>query len=388
MMAEYKGFYKIDNFHKILNKVVEVGASDLFLIPGNVPVVRDQADGKLYSIKKYFSKDINFPTLKKEDTAFLEEKMLIQRGFSSSKEFQDFNFSYEADGTRFRVNLNRNVNGTGFVLRRIPPKTPTIESLKFTPMAEMRLKYMAKEYDRGLILVTGPTGCGKSTTLASLIHEMKLIHHYNLVTIEDPIEFVYKPEEVQEDFRLDNIIQREVGLDTPSFYDGLKNALRQNPNAILVGEIRTEEVMEETLAAANAGHLLMGTLHANDARQAIEQIVELLPSQKPETVYKKLANVLVAIVSQKLLSKTDGTARIPCCEMLIRTPSIVGLLQEGQIIGIKDHLRGNPDHKDEPLSYFDELRYLAKEGIISEDLAKRTSGSIKDMDLILRGIMK
>ena len=132
----------------------------------------------------------------------------------------------------------------------------------------------------------------------------------------------------------------------------------------------------------------MGTLHANDARQAIEQIVELLPSQKPETVYKKLANVLVAIVSQKLLPKTDGTARIPCCEMLIRTPSIVGLLQEGQIIGIKDHLRGNPDHKDEPLSYFDELHYLAKEGIISEDLAKRTSGSIKDMDLILRGIMK
>jgi pilus retraction protein PilT len=255
-------------------------------------------------------------------------------------------------------------------------------------MAQMRLKHMAKEYDRGLILVTGPTGCGKSTTLAALIQEMKLTHHYNLITIEDPIEFVYKPEEVKEDFRLDNIIQREVGLDTPSFYEGLKNALRQNPNAILVGEIRTEEVMEETLAAANAGHLLMGTLHANDARQAIEQVVELLPSQKPEAVYKKLANVLVAIISQRLLPRMDGTARIPSCEILMRTPTIVGLLQEGQIIGIKDYLRGNPDHADEPLSYFDELRYLAKEGVISEDLAKRTSGSIKDMDLILRGIMK
>lgn len=387
-MGEYKGFYKIDNFHKILNKVVETGASDLFLIPGNVPVIRDQSDGKLYAIKKYFSGDIQFPVLKKEDTAFLKEEMLTRRGFNSVEELKDFNFSYVEDSARFRVNLNRNVNGIGFVLRRIPPTTPSIESLNFSPMAQMRLKHMAKEYDRGLILVTGPTGCGKSTTLAALIREMKLLHHYNLVTIEDPIEFVYEPEEVKEDFRLDNIIQREVGLDTASFYEGLKNALRQNPNAILVGEIRTEEVMEETLSAANAGHLLLGTLHANDTRQAIEQIVELLPSQEPEHVYKKLANVLVAIVSQKLLPRMDGTARIPCCEILIRTPSIVGLLQEGQIIGIKDHLRGNPVHKDEPLSYFDELRYMAKEGIISADLAKRTSGSIKDMDLILRGIMK
>ncbi len=387
-MGEYKGFYNIGMFHKILNKVVEIGASDLFLIVGNLPVIRDKADGKLYFIKKYFPEKIDFSRIKKEDTEFLKEKMLSQRGLISQEEFQDFNFSYEGDGARFRVNLNRNVNGVGFVLRRIPPKTPTIESLNFTPMAQMRLKHMAKEYDRGLILVTGPTGCGKSTTLAALIQEMKSIHHYNLITIEDPIEFVYKPEEVKEDFRLDNVIQREVGLDTASFYEGLKNALRQNPNAILVGEIRTEEVMEETLAAANAGHLLMGTLHANDARQAIEQVVELLPSQKPEAVYKKLANVFVAIISQRLLPRTDGTARIPSCEILMRTPTIVGLLQEGQIIGIKDYLRGNPDHADEPLSYFDELRYLAKEGVISEDLAKRTSGSIKDMDLILRGIMK
>lgn len=387
-MGEYKGFYDSKMFLKILNKVVEVEASDLFLIVGNFPVVRDYRDGKLYAIKRYFSEDINFPRLTREDTEFLKEKMFGERGFDFKKEIQDFNFSYEVNGARFRVNLNRNVRGTGFVLRRIPPKTPSIDTLNFTPMSNIRLKKLARDYDRGLILVTGPTGCGKSTTLAAIIQEMRATHHYNIITIEDPIEFVYEPEEIQSDFQLDNIIQREIGLDTPSFYDGLKNALRQNPNVILVGEIRTEEVMEETLAAANAGHLLMGTLHANDARQAIEQIVELLPSYKPESIYKKLANVLIAVISQRLLPRMDGTARIPSCEILIRTPTIVGLLQEGQVISIKDYLRGNPDRVDEPLSYFDELQYLAKNNIISEDLARRASGSIKDMDLILRGIIK
>jgi pilus retraction protein PilT len=387
-MTEYKGFYNLNMFHKILNKVVEIGASDLFLIAGNLPVVRAQTDGKLYAVKKYFTGGVKFPSIKKEDTEFLKKTMLGQRGISSQEEFQDFNFSYEADGARFRVNLNKNVRGVGFVLRRIPPSAPSIKSLNFTPMAEMRLKKIARDYDRGLILVTGPTGCGKSTTLASIIQEMRVTHHYNVITIEDPIEFIYAPEEVKENFHLDNIIQREVGLDTASFYDGLKNALRQNPNVILVGEIRTEAVMEETLAAANAGHLLMGTLHANDARQAIEQVVELLPSSKPETTYKKLSNVLVAIISQRLLPRTDESGRIPSCEILVRTPTIVGLLQEGQVLGIKDSLRGNPDRPDEPLSYFDELRYLAKNNVISEDLAKHASGSIKDMDLILRGIMK
>jgi twitching motility protein PilT len=387
-MTKYSGFYNRENFHKILKKVVEIKATDLFLIVRNFPVVRDNRDGKIYSAKKYFQKDFDLPRIEKEDTEFLKELMLSQRGIGASQDYKDFNFSYEADGARFRVNLNRNVYGMGFVMRRIPPDVPSIESLNYTPMAEMRMKHIAKEFDRGLILVTGPTGCGKSTTLAAMIREMKLLHHYNIVTIEDPIEFVYKPEEVGENFRVDNIIQREVGLDTPSFYDGLKNGLRQNPNAILVGEIRTEDVMEETLAAANAGHLLMGTLHANDSRQAIEQVAELLPSYKAESIYKKLANVLIAIISQRLLPKQDESARIPSCEILIRTPTIVGLLQEGQILSIKDYLRGNPDRPDEPLSYFDELYYLAKKGIISEDLAKRTSASYKDMDLILRGIMK
>lgn len=387
-MTKYSGFYNRENFHKILKKVVEIKATDIFLIVKNFPVIRDNRDGKIYSVKKYFQKDFDLPRIEKEDTEFLKELMLSQRGIGSSQDYKDFNFSYEADGARFRVNLNRNVYGIGFVMRRIPPEVPSIESLNYTPMAQMRMKRIAKEFDRGLILVTGPTGSGKSTTLAAMIREMKLIHHYNIVTVEDPIEFVYKPEEVGENFCADNIIQREVGLDTPSFYDGLKNGLRQNPNAILVGEIRTEDVMEETLAAANAGHLLMGTLHANDSRQAIEQVVELLPSYKPESVHKKLANVLVAIISQRLLAKEDGSARIPSCEILIRTPTIVGLLQESQILSIKDYLRGNPDKPDEPLSYFDELYYLAKKGIISEELAKRTSGSVKDMDLILRGIMK
>ena len=387
-MEKYNGFYKADIFHKILKKVLEIGAPDLFLVVGNYPVVRDQRDGSLYAIKRYFGEALNFPSLKRGDTEFFKELMMSQRGVSPGEDLQDFNFSYEIDGIRFRVNLNRNVRGLGFVLRRIPPKVPTIEELNYTPMAQMRFKAIAREYDRGLILVTGPTGCGKSTTLAALIQGMRITHHYNIITIEDPIEFVYAPQSIDKEFRLDNIIQREVGLDTSSFYDGLKNALRQNPNAILVGEIRTEEVMEETLAAANAGHLLLGTLHANDARQAIEQVVELLPSHKPEEVYKKLANVLVAIISQRLLPRQDGTGRIPSCEILIRTPTIVGLLQDGQVLGIKESLRGNPDRADEPLSYFDELHYLVKNKLVSEELATRTSGSIKDMDLILRGIMK
>ncbi|RIH89748.1 Twitching mobility protein [Meiothermus luteus] len=293
----------------LLNLAVERGASDLVITVGLPPMIK--LDGVFHRTEH---EPLTPQETRRLTYALMDEKQ--QRVFEEEKEL-DFSFSLPGKG-RFRVNVFLQRGSVGAVLRVVPSNVKSFEELGLPKkIAEIALS------PRGLVLVTGPTGSGKSTTLASMIdyiNEHKAVH---IVTIEDPIEFFHRHKKAI-------INQREIGSDTHSFAKALRAVLRQAPDVILVGEMRDYETISAAITAAETGHLVMGTLHTNSAPETIDRIIDVFPEAQQEQVRVQLSNNLVAVLTQQLLPKAFGTGRVLAYELMIATPAVRALIREGK----------------------------------------------------------
>ncbi len=294
----------------ILKASHEAKASDIHIVINKPPMVR--VDGKIKPLK-------DFPVLGPEDSKALIYGMLFQDQIARFEERLELDFSYNVPGIgRFRVNVLSQKNGIEAVMRLIPTKIPTPRELRISD-AVISLTSLP----RGLILVTGPTGCGKSTTIASLLNIINMERHDHILTIEDPIEFVFE--------NINCIVrQREVGTNTKSFSDALKHALRQDPDIIFVGEMRDLETISLALTAAETGHLVFATLHTQDAPQTVDRIIDVFPPYQQQQIRIQLAATLKAVICQQLIPRLDGRGRVAAREVMIVTPAISNLIREGK----------------------------------------------------------
>lgn len=294
----------------ILRAAVESNASDIHILVGKPPMVR---------VRGHIEALPGLPELTPEDTKALIYSMLYEDQIAHFEEKLELDFSYSIPGiSRFRVNVLLEKNGVSAVLRLIPSKIPTPGELKLSDA----IVYLTK-LPRGLVLVTGPTGSGKSTTLAALIDVINTERKEHILTVEDPIEFVYE-------MRNCIVRQREVGAHTRSFLDALKHALRQDPDIILVGEMRDLETISLALTAAETGHLVFATLHTQDAPQTIDRIIDVFPSYQQQQVSVQVSATLKAVICQQLLPRADGKGRVAAREVMIVNPAIANLIREGK----------------------------------------------------------
>src|SRR5712671_3146361 len=303
----------------LLQLVVSEGASDLHLRVGIPPTIR--VHGILHRVEG--------PTLTPEDT---EELML---SITSEDHIQhvrerggaDYGFAF-GDAARFRVSVFKEKGNFGMVLRQIPSKLLTMEQIGIPPSVR-ELLYKP----RGLVLVTGPTGSGKTTTLASMINIINEERDdAHLITIEDPIEYYHKHKKAV-------VTQREVNVDVPNFAEALRRALRQDPDVILVGELRDLETMEAAITAAETGHLVFGTLHTTGAAKTIDRIVNAFPNQQQEQIRIQLSTVLQAVISQLLLPRSDKPGRVAAYEIMINTPSVAALIRDNKTYRINSDIQ-------------------------------------------------
>jgi twitching motility protein PilT len=294
-----------------LEEMVRQGASDLHLKVGRPPVLR--VNGNLF--------ESTLPVLRPDDMKRALEQVVTVEQREQFRALHEMDFAVGVQGLgRFRVNLFQQRGTLGFSIRSIPFEIPSLEELSLpTALQEIAL------HPRGLVIVTGTTGSGKSTTLASMLRHLNERRAANIVTIEDPIEFLHR------DAR-SYISQREVGTDTRSFNDALRHVLRQDPDVIMLGEIRDRETMETVLKAADTGHLVMSTLHTTDATQTIGRIISFFPPHQQDEVRKMLASVLRAVVSLRLIPRLDGQGRVPAAEVMVNTAAIAELIRTGDSI--------------------------------------------------------
>ncbi|MBI3046893.1 MAG: type IV pilus twitching motility protein PilT [Acidobacteria bacterium] len=285
----------------LLKVAVERGASDLHLKAGSYPMMR--VGGDLYPLAQ--------ERLSHDDMMAIAQTILPTEVREKFKDTHEVDLAYSVTGlSRFRCNAFQQRGTLGMTFRVIPMRVLTIPELMLPPV----LKKIAHE-ERGLVLVTGTTGSGKSTTLASMIDEINTAQTVNIMTIEDPIEFLHRD-------KRSIICQREVGTDTSSFAQALRSALRQDPDVILVGEMRDFETIETALLAAETGHLVFSTLHTLDATETINRIISVFPPHQQQQVRIQLASVLKAAISQRLMPRADGKGRVPAVEVMITTPFI------------------------------------------------------------------
>jgi twitching motility protein PilT len=295
----------------VLTAAVDQKCSDIHILVGKPPMMRK--NGKVGPI------DPALPVLGSEETQSLIYSMLPDEQRARFEENWELDCSYEVRGlSRFRVNVLMSRNGVEAVMRIIGSSIPDPQALGLTPtMLELA------SLPRGLVLVTGPTGSGKSTTLACLIERANRTRSEHILTIEDPIEFVYEPKECI-------IRQREVGQSTKSFLNALRAALREDPDIILVGEMRDYETIGLAVTAAETGHLCFATLHTQDAPSTVARIIDVFPARQQEQIRVQLANSLRAVIAQLLLPRKDGKGRVAVRELMIVTPAIANQIREGK----------------------------------------------------------
>ena len=289
------------NFKTVLQKLVQLNASDLHLKVGRPPTVRLNGD----------LQPLEYPALKPEDLKTLGEQLMNPKQVKQFTDEKECDFAIGVPGIgRFRVNLYQQRGSLCYAMRAIPYQARTIDELQLPKvLEEIALK------PRGLILVTGVTGSGKSTTLAAMIQHINEHHKANVITIEDPIEFLHR------DINC-HINQREVGTDTATFGQALRRVLRQDPDVILIGEIRDLETLDAALKAADTGHLVFSTLHTTDATQTIQRVLSFYPPHQQAEVRFSLANALQAVISQRLVPRADKPGRVPAIEILINTAAV------------------------------------------------------------------
>ncbi len=332
----------------VLEVMVRRRASDLHLKVGRPPVLR--IDGAM--------QDVNLPPLRPDDLKRVADQILSQPQRDTLAERKELDFAIGVQGLgRFRVAMFQQRSTLGLALRAIPVEVPTLEDLQLPPV----LQQIALN-PRGLVLVTGVTGSGKTTTLASIIRYINETRAVNIVTIEDPIEFL------QRDVRA-FISQREVGTDTPTFNDALRNVLRQDPDVILLGEIRDLTTMETVLKAANTGHLVFSTLHTIDASQTIGRIISFFPPHQHEETRGLLADSLRAVVSLRLIPQNEGVGRVPAAEVMINTAAIAERIRFGGMLHTIPDLIAEGRTQYGMQTFDQSLMDLYQRGLISLDAA-------------------
>lgn len=337
---------------KYFKEAIKKDASDLHLVGGEKPILR--IEGVLGEI------DTNILKPSELNTAVMS--MLNKDQQNRYMDQLELDFSYQLEGVRFRVNLHQQEEKIGLSARLIPDQIPTPEELSFSP----KMLELTEALD-GLVLVTGPTGCGKSTTIASMIEEINKKRKAHIITVEDPVEFLFKDKESL-------IEQREVGTDTKSFAAALKHVLRQDPNVILVGEMRDPETIATVLTAAETGHLVFSTLHTPSAAEAVERIVDVFEGTKQKQVLIQLSSVLRSVVAQQLLPSKDG-GRVAARELMMNTPAIANLIRENNVSQIKSVIQTGA--KEGMITMENSIKELVKDGWIDKETATKRLGRLK-----------
>ncbi len=332
---------------ELLKFTISSGASDLHLNAGSPPMVR--VDGTM--------KKIDIPDLLPEDIHRLIYDIMTDQDRKRFEENWESDFSREIGSIgRFRVNVYFQNEGKAAVFRTIPTKILTMEELNLPDtLADFC------NLEKGLVLVTGPTGSGKSTTLAAMVDHINTTHKLHIITIEDPIEFVHKS-------RSSLISQREVGRDTKSFTNALRSALREDPDVILVGEMRDLETISLAIRAAETGHLVFGTLHTNSVAKTVDRIVDVFPTNQQEQIRSMFADSVEGIVSQMLLPRKEGKGRVAALEILVGTNAIRSLIRENKTYQIESALQTGSSQGMKTMEQA--LKQLLQEGAISRDAAQ------------------
>ncbi|OOG28585.1 twitching motility protein PilT [Thioalkalivibrio denitrificans] len=330
---------------------VKNGASDLHLSAGLPPMIRVDGDVRR----------INVPALEHKIVHGMVYDIMNDKQRKDFEEFLETDFSFEIPGlARFRVNAFNHNRGAGAVFRTIPSKILTLEELNCPRIFEK-----ISEYPRGIVLVTGPTGSGKSTTLAAMINHKNETEYGHILTIEDPIEFVHESKKCL-------VNQREVHRDTLGFNEALRSALREDPDTVLVGEMRDLETIRLALTAAETGHLVFGTLHTSSAAKTIDRIVDVFPAAEKDMVRAMLSESLRAVISQTLLKRIGG-GRVAAHEIMLGTPAIRNLIRENKIAQMYSAIQTSHGVGMQTLDA--SLKELLAKGIISKEDARRKATS-------------
>lgn len=340
---------KLDGFFKVLS---EQNASDMHLVVGSPPLLRIQS-----ALKK-----VDYPPLTEDVLRPMLYEILTERQIEEFERTHDLDFAYSAPGiARFRANFYVKHTGIAAAFRIIPFRVPTLDALG----APRVFKAMC-EFHNGLVLVTGPTGSGKSTTLAAMIHHINQNGHEHILTLEDPLEFIHEPIKCM-------ISQREVGTHTESFASGLRAALREDPDVVLVGEMRDLETIQLAITAAETGHLVFGTLHTNNASKTVDRIIDVFPADRQSQIRTMLAESLRGAISQQLLRRADDKGRVAAYEVLVATPALRALIREQKTFQIPSVIATS--RKDGMQTLDQALLELALNKIVTPEEAMRFAES-------------
>ena len=352
-------------FTEFLKKVIKMNVSDIHLLQNEHPMLR---------INNKITK-INMPPLTAEDMIDIC-KIIVPANFKNRiEEIYDLDFAHEIPGvSRFRVNISKVTGVFKIVLRIIPIKIKTLEEIKIPKSVES-----LTHFNNGLVVVTGATGSGKSTTIAAMIDNINMNYNKHIVTLEDPIEFVYTSKKC-------TISQRQVGIDTPTFADGIKYSLRQDPDIIFIGEIRDSQTISAALNAAETGHLVFATIHTRSAVQTVNRIVNMFPPESRDFVRSQLANVLVGTISQKLIPTADGKGRVPACEILINSSTVKDYIEKNKLDDIYDVMSKSLTNG---MSTMNTALYdLYSAGEITQETAVEYSDNPNELQALFRGVTR
>ncbi len=340
---------------------VDSQASDLFIKAGSPAALR--VHGRIVPT--------DLPELTSEETKRLAHSIMSEEQIQAFEGYHELDLAFTlANVARFRCNIYVQRGGYAMVLRIVPLEIREIEDLGLPKVLDDLVKPK-----QGLVLVTGPTGCGKSTTLAAMVNLINRTRYCNIVTIEDPIEFVH-------DDKLAVVSQREVGIDTESFYDAMKYVVRESPDVILIGEMRDAETMRVALTASETGHLVFSTVHTTSAADTVERIVSIFPPHEKSQICLRLSTSLLGIISQKLVPRADGTGRVPAVEVMVNTPTVSKLIEEGRASQIYSAMNeggywGMQTMNQSLVKYW-------RAGVISEEDALTFAGNLTELKQMLR----
>jgi twitching motility protein PilT len=353
----------ISKLNSILVTGVQEGASDWHIRENSTIVLR--IDGDLHEIEGFVPDREYLMSAVREIT---NEKMI-----EKFEETGDADFAFEEDGAgRFRANLHKQRGMLAMTLRHVKSTVPPLESLGLPPIV-----HEIAEYERGIVLVTGTTGSGKSTTMACMLEHMNSTRNRHIITIEDPIEYAFTDKKCIFE-------QREVGIDVITFESALSHALRQDPDVIVVGEMRDRVSLEAAVAASDTGHLVMSTLHTSNAGQSINRILDMYPHEERDPMRKALSENVKAIICQRLVPRASGKGVVPCNEIMINTSTIKKLILEDQVGRIEGAIAGG---REFGMMTFDQrLLELVNEGIITEEAALEKSNNPEALTMNLKGI--
>jgi len=305
---------------QLLKTAMEADSSDIHLISGHPPTIRIHTTMTA----------LDYPVITPEGATRMFKQMASEELLERYTQTKDVDFSYEVPGVgRFRVNAHSQNGAVGIAMRAIKDKIPPLEELHL-PDVVTKLTYLP----RGLVLVTGVTGSGKSTSLAAMIDAMNQRYAKHIITLEDPIEYAFVSHKAV-------IEQRELGADTPTFASGLRHVLRQDPDIILVGEMRDLETTAAAITAAETGHLVLSTLHTMNASQTVERIIDMYPADQQNQIRSMLANTIQAVISQKLLKRNDAKGMVPAVEIMLATPAIRNMIRENRLFEIPNVIETN-----------------------------------------------